>query len=273
MNDEHAARTSATSRWIDAPPARAYAAFADPHQLARWWGPAGFRNTFDVFEPRPAGRWRFTMHGPDGRNHPNESVFVELLPAQRVVFRHLSGHFFEMTVHFEPEGKGTRIRWQQVFDSSEHYQRIRSSVDPANEQNLDRLQAHLAADIAADRAAEAAGQRAVEVRAYKLKPGTRTAFHARMVEVSVPLLRAWSTDVVAFGPVPNETDGYHLLRAYRDVADLEARQAEFYGSAAWRQGPREAILAAIDSHVSTVLWLSPASIEDLRRRNTAPPAA
>jgi uncharacterized protein YndB with AHSA1/START domain len=42
--------------------------------LSRWWGPAGFTNTFEVCEFKKGGRWSFVMHGPDGRNYPNESV-------------------------------------------------------------------------------------------------------------------------------------------------------------------------------------------------------
>jgi uncharacterized protein YndB with AHSA1/START domain len=34
--------------------------------------------------------WRFVMHGRDGTNYPNESVFVEVVAPERVVFEHLS---------------------------------------------------------------------------------------------------------------------------------------------------------------------------------------
>ena len=46
-------------------------AFSDPVRLARWWGPAGFTNTFTICEFKPGGQWSFTMHGPDGTNYPN----------------------------------------------------------------------------------------------------------------------------------------------------------------------------------------------------------
>ena len=39
-----------TTRWLDAPRARVYRAFSDPDELARWWGPAGFANTFHAFD-------------------------------------------------------------------------------------------------------------------------------------------------------------------------------------------------------------------------------
>lgn len=109
--------------------------------------------------------------------------------------------------------------------------------------------------------------RLVEVRAYKLKPGTREAFHAAVKLVSVPMLLRWGTDVVAFGPSIADADDYFLVRAYADFHDLNQRQDAFYSSSEWRDGPRESIVSLIESSLNTVLWLSPESIDDLRRSN------
>lgn len=108
----------------------------------------------------------------------------------------------------------------------------------------------------------------VEIRAYKLKPGSLVEFDRLMREVSLPLLREWMTDVVAFGASTHENDTWFLIRNYVDLADRNARQNAFYGSQAWREGSRMAILALIDSYLDTVLWLTPAAIEDLRILNT-----
>lgn len=35
---------------IPAPVEQVFAAFSDPERLARWWGPAGFTNTFSRLE-------------------------------------------------------------------------------------------------------------------------------------------------------------------------------------------------------------------------------
>ena len=110
-------------------------------------------------------------------------------------------------------------------------------------------------------------KRLIEVRSYKLKPGSADAFHAVVVEAAIPMLRAWDTDVVAFGPSAHEADTYFLIRAYADLADLNTRQDAFYGSDAWRQGPRESLISHIESYLNTVLWLSPDAIDDLRRLN------
>lgn len=113
-------------------------------------------------------------------------------------------------------------------------------------------------------------KRLVDVRSYKLKPGSAAAFHHAVSTLSVPMLRAWGTDVVAFGPSPHEADTYFLLRAYADLDDLNRRQQAFYGSDAWRQGPREAIVAHIESSLNTVLWLSEPGLSALRALNAAP---
>lgn len=109
-------------------------------------------------------------------------------------------------------------------------------------------------------------KRLVEIRSYKLKPGEAAAFHDAVVHTVMPMLRS-VMDVVAFGPSAHEPDTYFLVRAYADLTDLEAQQAAFYGSGAWRQGPREAIVSRIESYLNTVLWLSPAAIDDMRRLN------
>ncbi|MDT8991934.1 SRPBCC family protein [Curvibacter sp. APW13] len=130
--------------FLAAAPSKVFAAFAAPERLARWWGPAGFRNTFAVCEFRPGGAWRFTMHGPDGKDYPNESQFVEVVPNARVVIRHVNAPHFVLTVELHAEGQGTRVQWTQVFDDPAVAQAVRHIVEPANEQNLQRLAAEVA---------------------------------------------------------------------------------------------------------------------------------
>lgn len=126
------------------PPERVFEAFAKPEMLARWWGPDGFTNTFEAFEFRVGGRWKFVMHGPDGSHHPNESVFLELKAASAVVIHHVSQPRFVLRVTLAPSAGGTAVEWAQEFEDSAVADRIRHIVEPANEQNLNRLEAVLA---------------------------------------------------------------------------------------------------------------------------------
>ena len=132
-----------TSRLLQASPAAAFDAFRNPERLARWWGPADFTNTFNEFAFEPGGWWRFVMHGPNGANFTNESVFVEIVEAERIVFKHESGPKYEMTITLAEEGGGTRLTWRMLFPTEKDCDKVRPFAEPANEQNLDRLEAEL----------------------------------------------------------------------------------------------------------------------------------
>ncbi|MBI4911930.1 MAG: SRPBCC family protein [Acidobacteria bacterium] len=126
-------------RELPASPAAVFAAFEDPARLARWWGPAGFTNTFHTFEFRPGGTWLFTMHGPDGTDYPNESKFLEIVPGARVRIQHVNQPHFELCIELEPQGAGTRLSWVGTFENPDFAEKMRAFLESANEQNLDRL--------------------------------------------------------------------------------------------------------------------------------------
>jgi len=132
-----------TSREFPAAPDAVFAALLDPQRLARWWGPAGFRNTFDTCEVKPGGAWRFTMHGPDGANYPNVATFVVVEPPHRLVIQHENAPRFWLTITLSPVGAGTRIAWEQAFEDAAVAVAVRHIVEPANEQNLDRWMAEV----------------------------------------------------------------------------------------------------------------------------------
>jgi len=136
--------TLSNERVISASPRAIFGAFEDPGCLARWWGPAGFTNTFEQFEFRPGGTWRFVMHAPNGANYPNESVFRAIEPDSRIVIEHVVEPRFRLTVTLTARGGETHLAWDQEFESPEMAERMRPLCETANEQNLDRLQAVLA---------------------------------------------------------------------------------------------------------------------------------
>jgi uncharacterized protein YndB with AHSA1/START domain len=133
-----------STRLFNAPRERVFEAFRDPAQLAKWWGPNGFTNTIEKFEFWLGGEWNVTMHGPDGVNYRNESVFVEINEPERVVYDHLRPmHRFMMDMsYFDFDGK-TRLTWRMRFESVEELDRVRAFIVPANEENFDRLEAQL----------------------------------------------------------------------------------------------------------------------------------
>jgi len=143
--DSIADREIVTTRVLNAPRDRAFKAWTDPRILAQWWGPKGFTNTFHEFELKPGGNWRFTMHGPNGIDYRNRSVFAEIVEPERIVFDHLKPmHRFRTTVTFEDLGAQTKLVWRMLFASAGECDKVKAFVPAANEENLDRIEAQLA---------------------------------------------------------------------------------------------------------------------------------
>jgi uncharacterized protein YndB with AHSA1/START domain len=136
-------RSDSRSRLVAATPSEVFAAMSDAARVARWWGPSGFTNTIHEYDFRPGGKWLLTMHGPDGKDYPNESRFTRIVANQLFEIEHLSGHHFLLTIELAPVPGGTEVKWLQTFDSAEHYQQIAAFVASANGQNLDRLAAEV----------------------------------------------------------------------------------------------------------------------------------
>ena len=107
--------------------------------------------------------------------------------------------------------------------------------------------------------------RVVEIRAYTLKRGTRDRFHQLVVQQSLPMLERWKVDVVAYGPSLHDADSYFLLRAYASTDERQRSEDAFYGSEEWKTGPREAILACIESYSTIVITVDDATLRGLRR--------
>lgn len=140
---EVANRQIISHRIIKVPPEVVFKAFTDPALLAQWWGPNGFTNTFETFDLRPGGQWKFIMHGPNGTDYPNLSEFVVIKEPEKIVFNHAVDPLFQMTIGFEPVEGGTRFSFQMLFETEADCERVKRYAPDANEQNFDRLEAVL----------------------------------------------------------------------------------------------------------------------------------
>jgi uncharacterized protein YndB with AHSA1/START domain len=137
-------REIVSTRLIDAPRDLIWRAWTEPDQLTHWWGPEGFTSTFQEFDPRPGGVWRFVLHGPDGKNYKNEIVYQELVKPERIVFEHVSAPKFQVTATFADDGGRTRITFRMLFETAAECDKVKPYAVAANEQNFDRLEAQLA---------------------------------------------------------------------------------------------------------------------------------
>jgi hypothetical protein len=79
------------------------------------------------------------MIGPDGKTYPNEAVFLSIEPDRQVVIQHVCQPHFQLTITFEATAAGTLLHWEQIFEDDKIAEQVRHIVEPANEQNLDRL--------------------------------------------------------------------------------------------------------------------------------------
>ncbi len=139
-------RESVHTRLLNASREHVVRAFREPKHFAQWWGPKDFRNTIHSFDFEPGGRLKLTLHGPDGADYENEYVVEEIVGLERIVIAHPDpAHYFQLYVTLTEEGEDkTRLMWRQRFDTREHFERVKSFVADANEQNLDRLEAEIA---------------------------------------------------------------------------------------------------------------------------------
>lgn len=93
----------------------------------------------------------------------------------------------------------------------------------------------------------------VEIRTYKLKKDTRKAYEKVFTEQSLPMLKRWNVDVIGYGFSLDDEETFYLIRGYKDLEDRQQSQDAFYGSDEWKKGPREAILACIESYNSVII--------------------
>jgi uncharacterized protein YndB with AHSA1/START domain len=140
------------TRVVDAPRELVWQAMTDPQHMIHWWGPHGFTNTIEEMDVRPGGVWKHVMHGPDGANYPNKSVFTEVVKPERIVFSHGGrreggpGTYFDATWTFDVVDTGkTRVTIRMVFPSAADRDFVVKEFGAieGGKQTLERLAEHL----------------------------------------------------------------------------------------------------------------------------------
>jgi uncharacterized protein YndB with AHSA1/START domain len=102
------------SRLLTAPRKLVWQAWTNPAHAENWWGPAGFSTTTHSHSLTPGGSWKYTMHGPDGRNYPNHIIFEDILEPSRLVYRHAG------TVDSEPVNFRTHVTFDPAGPNDSH---------------------------------------------------------------------------------------------------------------------------------------------------------
>ena len=103
----------------------------------------------------------------------------------------------------------------------------------------------------------------LEMRLFRLRPGTRAEFDRISREGTIPMMRRFGITVLAYGPTLNDDDGYLLLRSFpSEEQRVELAQA-FYASIEWEQNYEEPVTAMIDDYHTAVIPAVPGVIEPL----------
>jgi len=103
------------TRVVDAPAQACFQAWSDSKTLLQWFGPRGFTcEAIEHGQAQPGAVWRFVMIGPDGHRWGNRLEFVEVIPAERIVFHHGADedddpNRFFVTILFMPQDNGKTV--------------------------------------------------------------------------------------------------------------------------------------------------------------------
>ncbi len=81
------------------------------------------------------------MHGPDGTDYQNKIIYEEVLRPERLVYSHVVGPRFRMTVTLQEldRGEKTGLTANMVFESNEDYKSCSGEVPRRRRFNSDTL--------------------------------------------------------------------------------------------------------------------------------------
>jgi len=144
-NNDVESRSLTISRLFNAPIELVWKVWTEPGHIKNWWGPNGFTNTIFKMDVKPGGEWDLIMHGPDGTDYKNKSVFKEIVKHKKIVYEHVSGPKFLATIEFESQNDKTFLKWHMLFETAEEFIRTVKTfkADEGLKQNIEKLQAYL----------------------------------------------------------------------------------------------------------------------------------
>jgi len=93
----------------------------------------------------------------------------------------------------------------------------------------------------------------IEILTLDITPGRRDEFHKIYEKESLPLLRKWKIDVLAYGPSLHDANSYYIIRSFKSLEERQRTEEAFYASDDWKNGPKAAILALVEHFAYTVV--------------------
>lgn len=132
------------SKTLNFPLPLVWEAWTNPEYLVNWWGPKGFTSTIQQMDLKEGGEWKLFLHGPDGTDYTNRSIFKEVIPLKKIVFEHFNPHFIT-TVVFESLNDKTVMDWRMLFDSEEMRNIVVTAhkAEDGQKENVEKLEHYL----------------------------------------------------------------------------------------------------------------------------------
>jgi uncharacterized protein YndB with AHSA1/START domain len=132
------------TRVYDASVKQVWDAWTDPKKVAIWWGPRGFTITTHSKDLRPGGHWSYTMHGPDGTNYENKTLYFEVEKYKKLVYDHGGNDdrppLFRVNAEFTEMGRKTKLEMTMTFSDAEITKQMRKFIkDAGGNSTWDRL--------------------------------------------------------------------------------------------------------------------------------------
>jgi hypothetical protein len=98
-------------------------------------------------------------------------------------------------------------------------------------------------------------ERLLEIRLFKVQPGTRAEFDRISRDGTVPMMRRLGITVLAYGPAGNDEDGYVLLRAFDSEQQRIELSQSLYEQPEWLERYDAPVTAMIVDYRTAVLPL------------------
>lgn len=128
-----AERELVIERVFDAPREKVYRAWTEPKLLKQWFVPRPWTISGVALDVRPGGQSHIVMRDPEGKDHPNQGIYLEVVENEKLVFTDAFTAAWEPSekpfvlciVIFEDMGDGktrylARVRHWTIDDCNAH---------------------------------------------------------------------------------------------------------------------------------------------------------
>ena len=105
------------TRVINAPIEKVWAAWTQPDQISKWWGPKDFTGKVGNYDLRNGGKYLYCMHGPVGSPFDMDmwsgGTFEEVIPMKKIV---ATDHFADKDGNYvSPKDFGMPGEWPETM--------------------------------------------------------------------------------------------------------------------------------------------------------------